>query len=228
MTEPGGDLPEDTSRYARPIAAAVPPETGPTAREIRPPTVPEAPAGRPVLIPVLRAAGPPAALAILATLALGVAVYLFDGQRSLAVNTWLLAIGGLVLWTCWRALAQSLPASRSSAFDSVRRHSPDPQTRLSEVIAIEGVILDAEWSWSSVEHRLRPLLRQLAANRLLERRQVDMELEPSVAHRILGDEVWALVGPGAYGPETDEPTGRLRRGISRAAISHAVTVLEEL
>jgi len=110
----------------------------------------------------------------------------------------------------------------------VRRRPPDPQTRLSEVIAIEGVILDAEWSWSSVEHRLRPLLRRLAADRLLERRQVDMESEPAAAQRILGDEVWALVGPGAYGPGTEEPQELHHRGIPRATISHAVKVLEEL
>jgi len=228
VTEPNGDLPEDTSRYARPIALPLPLETGHAAREIPPLYLPEAPTGRHALIPVLRFAGPPAALAVLATIALVAAVYLFEGQRGLAVNAWLLAIGGLVLWTCWRALAQSLPVSGSSAFDSVRHHSPDPQTRLSEVIAIEGVLLDAEWSWSSVEHRLRPLLRKLAADRLLERRQVDMESEPDAARRILGDEVWALVGPGVYGPAPDEPTARLRRGIARATISHAVTVLEEL
>jgi hypothetical protein len=92
----------------------------------------------------------------------------------------------------------------------------------------------------------------MAAARLMERRQVDLESEPDAAHRILGDELWALVGPGAYGPVEATPT-RVRpnktapadaeiavgpvieraqthhgRGIPRATIRRAIDVLEEL
>ncbi len=242
MTNPGRGLPDDTSRYARPgrpdtepdprpgesqPGKAVP-ERGPAA-DLAPAAGPKAldRARRPALALVLHVAGPAAALAAIATIALLAVVTIFQEHRSLAVNSWLLTIGGLVIWACLRALTESLPTSQSSAFDSVRRHTPEPQARLGEVIAIEGVILDAEWSWNSVEHRLRPLMRKLAAERLLERRQVDMESEPDAARTILGDELWALVRPGPYEPEAHQ-IGAHGRGISRATVGQAVKVLEEL
>jgi len=185
---------------------------------------------------------------VLATVVLVAAVAFLQGGRSLALNCWLLAIGGLAVWTCWRALAAALPPAAASEFDSVRIVPPEPATELPEVKAIVGVILDAEWSWRGVEFRLRPRLRAIAAARLAERHQVDMEAEPAEAHRILGDELWALVGPGPYGPaeaaeaagasgagDADPARSRHRlfgtthaRGISRATIRRAVDRLEAL
>jgi hypothetical protein len=233
------DASEDASRYARP-AAGIPLQAGaaaeapPMARETRPTR--GSGVSRPAVATILRFAGPPAALAVIATIALVVALVLLEGQRNAAVNSWLLAIGGIVLWALWRAIGRSVPASRQGAFDNVRRVPPDPPSKLPEVIAIEAVLLDAEWSWSGVEHRLRPLLRRLAADRLLDRRQIDIETEPNAARQILGEELWALVAPGAYGPlpggphdqPADRPDTPHRRGIPRATIRDAVKVLEEL
>jgi hypothetical protein len=191
---------------------------------------------------IARLAGPPAALSVLATIALVIALVTLQGMRSLAVNAWLLAIGGLLVWTCWRALAAALPTSAVSAFDSVGSRPPEPPSELRDVKAIVGVILDAEWSWRLAEFRLRPLLRTIAAARLVERYQVDMEAEPAAARRILGDELWALVGPGAYGPTEAARVGaegpaqattrwtrtHPARGIPRATIRRAVDLLEAL
>ena len=147
-------------------------------------------------------AAPPAFFAVLASIALWAVVARFEGSRSLAVNAWLLAIGSLALWFCWRVLASALPTPGRSAFDSVRDRPLEPPSRVADVIEIEAILLDAEWSWGGVEHRLRPLLRRIASARLMEKYQIDMESQPEAAQRILGDELWALVGPGAYGPET--------------------------
>jgi hypothetical protein len=191
-------------------------------------------------------------LALLATLALIVALVTLGGAQSLTVNTWLLSIGALILWTCWRVLTAALPAAADSAFDAVRIRPFEEPSKLYGVIAIEGVLIDAEWSWRAVEYRLRPLLRKIAAARLIERHQVDLEADPAAAHRILGHELWALVGPGPYGPiraatsdhtpadaagsraETDDGSGvepaetRHGRGIPRATIRRAIDLLEAL
>jgi hypothetical protein len=157
-----------------------------------------------------------------------------------------------MLWTCWRVLTAALPAAADSAFDSVRSRPAEQPSTLPEVIAIEGVLIDAEWSWRGVEYRLRPLLRKIAAARLAERHQVDLVADPAAAQQVLGPELWALVGPGPYGPTrtatpdrtpTDaarsgaetydglatEPAGpRHRRGIPRATIRRAIDLLEAL
>jgi hypothetical protein len=126
---------------------------------------------------------------------------MLSGSRSVAVNAWLLTLGGLTLWTFWRALARALPTAAPSAFDIIRDRPVEPPSRLYDVIAIEGAILDAEWARGGVDHRLRPLLRKIASARLIERHQVDLDTEPVEARRILGEELWALVGPDA-GPRT--------------------------
>ena len=205
---PGEGAPESgRSRYARPV---------PGSRDIAPSPVTPAEAlaaGSPraatrghrrrAFIAVARVAGPPAALAVVATAVLVAVAVLLSGSRSVAVNAWLLTIGGLALWTFWRALARALPTAASSAFDVIRDRPVEPPSTLYDVIAIEGAILDAEWSRGGVDHRLRPLLRKIASARLIEHHQVDLETEPVEARRVLGEELWALVGPDAQAAAAD-------------------------
>jgi hypothetical protein len=168
---------------------------------------------------------------------------------------WLLTIGGLALWTFWRALARALPTAASSAFDTIRDRPVEPPSSLYDVIAIEGALLDAEWSRGGAEHRLRPLIRRIASARLIEHHQVDLATEPAEARRILGEELWALVGPDEHpgpghasaaalpvaGPAeilplpTDTPLATEwtnshhgRRGMPRADIRRAIDLLEAL
>lgn len=216
MTEPaGGATPERRSRYARPLPqpAAEPPATPTPVGSIRPPADRRIATGRrrKAFVTVARIAGPPASLSVVATIALAAVLATLEGSRSLAVNGWLLAIGGLFVWGLLRALGAALPRAASTAFDSVRDRPIESPSKLHGVIDIESVILDAEWSRGGVEFRLRPLLRRIAAARLLERHQVDLETEPAAAHLILGDELWALVGPGPSrlgGPGPFGPDGR--------------------
>jgi hypothetical protein len=205
---PGGAAPESRppesgrSRYARPL-------TQPANVAPAPASLARMPAGRDrvattsghrrqALATVTRISGPPMALAAGATAVLVAVAVVLAGSRSVAVNAWLLTIGGLVLWTFWRALAGALPTAASSAFDTVRDRPVEPPSSLYDVIAIEGALLDAEWSRGGAEHRLRPLIRKIAAARLIERHQVDLGTEPAEARRILGEELWALVGPDEH------------------------------
>ncbi len=203
---PDGRAPETgRSRYARPVPsprdlapAPVPPAEGSAASGLGAATRGDR---RQAFVAIARIVGPPVALAVVATAVLVAVAVVLVGSRSVAVNAWLLTIGGLALWTFWRALARALPTAASSAFDIVRDRSVEPPSRLYDVIAIEGAILDAEWSRGGVDHRLRPLLRTIASARLIEHHQVDLETEPIEARRILGEELWALVGPNV-GPRT--------------------------
>lgn len=210
MTEPAaGATPEPRSRYARPMPhPAVEPLAAPAPVGAIPPPADRHSATsrrRRAIVIAVRIAGPPAVLTVIATIALAAALVTLEGSGSLAVNGWLLAVGGLLIWGLWRALAAALPRSAASAFDSVRIRPIEPPSKLHGVIDIEDVILDAEWSRGGAEFRLRPLLRKIAAARLLERHQVDLETEPAAAHRILGDELWAFVGPQAAAAELAEP-----------------------
>ena len=235
MIEPEGNAtPEPRSRYARPLPGpAVEPPAAPAPAGIFPPParrrITSGGRGR-ALVTAAGIAGPPAALAVVATIALAAVLTTLEGSRSLAVNGWLLAIGGLLIWGLLRALAAALPRAASTAFDSVRDRPVEPPSKLHGVIDIESVILDAQWSRGGVEFRLRPLLRKIASARLLERHQVDLETEPAAAHRILGDELWALVGPGGNsqgGRDASGPEGWEAAAAERAEpAEHALSELE--
>ena len=262
---PGGAAPESRppesgrSQYARPLAqpANVAPAPGPLARmpagRDRVATTPDH--RRQALATVAHISGPPVAVAAIATAVLVAVAAVLAGSRSVAINVWLLTIGGLALWTFWRALARALPTAASSAFDTVRDRTVEPPSSLYDVIAIEGALLDAEWSRGGAEHRLRPLIRRIASARLIEHHQVDLATEPAEARRILGEELWALVGPDEHpgpghasvaalpvaGPAeilpspTDTPLATEwtyshhgRRGMPRADIRRAIDLLEAL
>jgi hypothetical protein len=196
---------------------------------------------------LLRLAAAPAFLALVATLVLGTVLAGIEGSPSVAPNAWLLFLGGLALWFCWRVLTTALPPGRASAFDSVRDRPAETATRLPEIVDIEAVLLDAEWSWTGVEHGLRPLLRRIAAARLLEKHQLDLESQPEASRHVLGEELWALVGPGRVGPAgagragpstargadaQAPPSARRRsdhrRGMPRETIKRAIELLEAL
>jgi hypothetical protein len=196
---------------------------------------------------LLRLAAAPAFLALVATLVLGTVLAGIEGSPSVAPNAWLLFIGGLALWFCWRVLTTALPPGRASAFDSVRDRPAEAATRLPEIVDIEAVLLDAEWSWTGVDHGLRPLLRRIAAARLLEKHQLDLESQPEASRHVLGEELWALVGPDRVGPAgaaaaaDPSPAGAdtrprrsakrrsdHRRGMPRETIKRAIELLEAL
>jgi hypothetical protein len=188
-------------------------------------------------VTIVRLAAAPAFLAVLATAILAAVLARIEGSRSVAVNAWLLAVGGRVLWFCWRVLASTFPAHPASAFDAVRDGPAEPPTRLPELVDMEALLLDAEWSWSGVDHGLRPLLRRIAAARLLDKHQLDLASQPDESRRILGEELWALVRPGpAAVPLSRQPAQEQtrrrssdhRRGMPRATIRRAIEQLESL
>jgi hypothetical protein len=198
---------------------------------------------------LLRLAAAPAFLALVATLVLATVLAAIEGSPSVAPNAWLLFLGGLALWFCWRVLTTALPPGRASAFDSVRDRPAETATRLPEIVDIEAVLLDAEWSWTGVEHGLRPLVRRIAAARLLEKHQLDLESQPEASRHVLGEELWALVGPDRVVPSgaaatagSPTPAGGAdagpprsakrradhRRGMPRETIKRAIELLEAL
>lgn len=81
--------------------------------------------------------------------------------------------------------------------------------------------LESRLSWGSsdpdrFEERVRPLLVELAGERLRSRRGVDPRTDPDHARTILGDPLWTLM------------TGPLPRSPSRAELSRLVAAIERI
>lgn len=85
--------------------------------------------------------------------------------------------------------------------------------------------LEYRLSWGSVdrdryEQRVRPLLRQIAAERLRQRHGADLERDPDRCREIVGDELWILM--------TGAPARAGSRPPSPREVDSAVRAIERL
>ena len=150
-------------------------------------------------------------LSLASLVAAGVALVWLDGPVEVLVYEVALIVVA-VAW--WRRIAAATPAVapfRKPRLTS-QRTIPSSLARIERVVAFASSGFEAE-------HRLLPLLRRLARDRLASAHGVDIELQPDKAETLLGPETWALVGPGDDESRATVPLDRIER---------AVTALERL
>ena len=137
-------------------------------------------------------AAPAAAL----TAVLGVVIVFRPVPFGFAFRVWLVAVGALA--------AAALVRGTLAPYRQVRVH-PVRLRRAPAAIALRPAGLEeveravdfAAWNASDLRLRLLPLLREVAAHRLLSRRGIDLERNPQAARLALGETTWALVGDAA-------------------------------
>jgi hypothetical protein len=159
---------------------------------------------------------------LVATAAFGVAVFATSGLSAIFLDAYLLTLGGVLLLALVRMTrAKAAPPRHSQlelALKTMRRRPPD-HGKL-------GLVRDLELSSASALHlhvRLRPVLREIAAHRLLRRYGVDLDAEPARARELVGTSAWELVRP-----DRPVPTDRLSVGPSRAELGRIVAELEKI
>jgi hypothetical protein len=125
----------------------------------------------------------------------------------------LCVVGGLAVAACWRlAVAVSLPPPDVLALPD----RPVPDDGLIELTSLEHRL-----SWGSVDpdrfrERVRPVLVDLALERLRSRRGVDPGTQPEEARRILGESLWQMVtGPPPSRCPTRPELSRLVEALER-------------
>ena len=127
-----------------------------------------------------------------------------DGTVTTAVAVGLLVLEALGLsalaWWALRALAPG-----STVFERALRTRRARPPRLRELERIEHDVVQGAANPLDLHRRLRPLLRQIAAHRLAVRHGVSLDADDGQAHRLLGDDAWALLRPDR--PEPDERRG---------------------
>jgi hypothetical protein len=154
--------------------------------------------------------------------ALGVAVYFSTGLRTVFLDAYLIAIGGVLLLALVRTTRVKAPAGRVSPFDQalerMSRRTPDSGDLT--------LVRDLDLSILSAFHlhvRVRPLLREIAAHRLRARYGVDLDDEPGRARELVGTSAWELVRP-----QRPPPDDRLAAGPSLSHLADVATELEEI
>jgi hypothetical protein len=160
--------------------------------------------------------------ALLATTLLVAVVLAFPARRHTLFGVYELVLGAIALV----ALVGSLRALRPrgwearSPFDP-RQDPPVPTVPIAELERIDRLVVLGSSNSFDLHFRLRPLLREVAAERL-HSRGVPLDREPERARELLGDEVWELVRADR------ELSQRSGPGIGLTDLDRVVSALERL
>jgi hypothetical protein len=165
-------------------------------------------------------------LVVVSSLILPFALFVAPGERSLLVRVELLLLGGCALWAMTNLVDRAAPRPPRLPLDpgpAPRPTKPGPPTSLS---AVNRRLRLATIHAGDAHHWVRPLIRDIAADRLALRRGLD--LDPSLpaqaaeVQRILGPVAWELSRRSA------RPEDPFAPGIAPADLDEAVTALERI
>lgn len=166
------------------------------------------------------------ALVIVGAGLVAVLVYLLLPEGLMA----LLGFELLLIVVAWMAIRRIVPSDRPPETTGVpfvpfwrrNRWEAGPMLPLS-LRRVERLIRYSERHPHAARHRLLPMLRSLAADRLITNHGVDMFENPDAAAQLLGADAWRVLGPEAPVPPEDA-----KRGISHEAVDAAISAIEEI
>jgi len=155
------------------------------------------------------------------TLALVLVALVLPGRLQLSARVYVLLVCAAALVVVLRAVRRAYPPERPlrppPVIQSTKRRPPPGLDRLEHdtALGVAGIF--------HLHFRLAPRLRAIAAGLLLARRRIPIDDDSGVARDVLGDETWDLVRA-----DRPAPDDRLGRGLSPAALAHAVESLERI
>jgi hypothetical protein len=164
----------------------------------------------------------PITVAALASLALAAALVVRPGDRSLALDAYLLLLGGLALLLVVRAGSRAIPQAGPSELERPLRGRLREPVRVRELERLEREVVMSVQTAFDTYFRLRPTLREVADLRL-DRRGVDLDMPGSRAEELLGEAAWRIVRP-----DLERPADHMAPGPSLPTVEAAVTALERL
>lgn len=143
--------------------------------------------------------------------------------RTPVIAGYVVFVGAVLLVELVAATTRADAGSRGSAFERALAPPRARPARPDALARLEDQVLLATTAALDVYVGLRPLLRDVAAQRLRMRHGVDLDGEPARARALLGDEAWELVRPGL-----DPPHDRFGPGIAPARLARALDAVEAL
>ena len=137
------------------------------------------------------------------------------------LDGYLLFVGAVVLLALFRTTSVAQPGSGQSPFELALRPIAPRTERPPELERLERQVALAATTAFDVHYRLRPVVREVATQRLWARHAVDLEADVDRAQALLGPDVWELARPDR--PPPPEP---FARGLGLQGIDALVTELE--
>jgi len=148
-----------------------------------------------------------------------VALWFLPGRRGLAVDVFLLVVAAGAVLALVRALADAAPMATPEPPPPARRLLQ----RLPELERTERAVLLAASNAFDVHYRLRPILREIAAQRLATRRGLALDRDTAASRTVVGEETWELVRP-----DREPPHLRFGPGVGARDLAKVVDSLERI
>jgi len=144
------------------------------------------------------------------------------GSAPIAAWAYALVIAALALHLLVRLLLAAQPGLPRPTWDKRSGRTAGLPARSARLVELERLLVFGSGQAGELHTRVRPALRDIATQRLDDRRGLDLDHSPE-ARVLLGDEAWELLRP-----DRPRPEHRAARGISEAALARIVDRLEAL
>jgi hypothetical protein len=142
-------------------------------------------------------------------------------EAAHVLDAYLLFVGAVTLLALVRTTSVAQPGSRESPFELALRPGKPRTERPPELERLERQVALAATTAFDVHYRLRPIVREIATQRLWARHAVDLEADTDRAELLLGAEVWGLARP-----DRPPPSDPFARGLGLQGIETVITELE--
>ena len=170
-----------------------------------------------------RAAVRSAALAAVAVVILVVALQTLPFRHGVILQVWLIACGGLILLQLVAATRAPALDNEPSSFERALRSAPSPPERPPELARLEREVYLGMTGQFYLHRRLRPTLREIAEQRLRDRRGVELDSGDADVLAALGEDGWELLRP-----DRTEHWNPDAAGIRLAELERVVAALERI
>jgi hypothetical protein len=159
---------------------------------------------------------------LLATAILLTLVVLVPSRRPLFVGVYELVLAALAIGTLVASFRTFEPQAWLRSPLEREPEKPEQPRPIAELDRIDRLVVLGAANEFDFHYRLRPVLRQVAAERLYGLHGVDLDRDPERARPLLGEELWEAVRP-------DREMGRRAGpGLPPAKLAEHVARLEEL
>jgi hypothetical protein len=136
-------------------------------------------------------------------------------RPGLVLDIYLLFLGAVTLLALVRTTSVAQPGSGQSPFELALRPIAPRTERPPELVRLERQLALAATTAFDVHYRLRPVVSEVAVQRLWVRHGVDLEADAGRASSLTSAEVWELVRPDRPPPTEPFAPGLGLRGIER-------------
>lgn len=154
-----------------------------------------------------------------AVLPFALALIFLPGRRELALELFLLVVAAGAVFALVRALSSTAPRAPVEA----EGRRPRAAQRLAELDRTERAVLLSAANAFDVHYRLRPILREVAMQRLATRRGLSLDVDTADSRAVVGEAAWELVRP-----DREPPHLRWAPGITAPVLSEVVASLERI